>query len=122
MVLIDTPVWSEFYRRKQPQQAIRDALSKLIQEGDATLIGPIRQEILTGIKDVKQFARLRNGLRAFRDEPLGTRDYEEAAVIANRCRSGGIQGSNTDFLMCAAAVRLSAPIFTLDKDFEAFAG
>jgi predicted nucleic acid-binding protein len=36
-------------------------------------------------------------------------------------RSKGIQGSNTDFLICAAAVRRDMAIFTIDKDFLRFA-
>ena len=121
MVLVDTPVWSEFFRRKRPQPLIRDGLRKLIERGEAALIGPIRQELLGGVKEPKQFARLRSGLRAFRDEPISTDDYEEAAAMSNHCRTAGIQGSNTDFLICALVVMRSASIFTLDRDFETFA-
>jgi hypothetical protein len=35
--------------------------------------------------------------------------------------SKGIQSSNTDFLICAAAVRRGCAIFTTDGDFEQFA-
>jgi hypothetical protein len=30
----------------------------------------------------------------------------------------GVQGSNTDFLICSVAVRNKFSIFTTDKDFE----
>jgi|SRR5579862_2992240 len=120
-VLVDTPIWSELFRRASPEPAVRESLRQLIEEGEAILIGAVRQEILSGVKEAKQFSRLRSTLRAFRDEPLVTADYETAAVFFNRCRSGGIQGSNTDFLICALASRLDVPIFTLDRDFEAFA-
>jgi hypothetical protein len=120
-VLVDTPVWSEFFRRSSPNSLIRDAMRRIIFNGEAILIGPIRQEILSGIKDFKQYELLRNTLRAFPDEPIGTEDYEQAAAISNQCRGKGIQGSNTDFLICSLAHRLSVPIFTLDQDFAAFA-
>lgn len=48
-------------------------------------------------------------------------DYEEGALFHNRCRSKGIQGSNTDFLICAVASRLSMSILTTDRDFDAYA-
>ena len=48
-------------------------------------------------------------------------DHERAAQFFNRCRSRGVQGANTDFLICSVAVRLDCPILTTDKDFEAFA-
>jgi predicted nucleic acid-binding protein len=53
--------------------------------------------------------------------PLEPHDYEEAAAFFNRCRGKGVQGSNTDFLICAVAVRYQAPILTTDEDFTNFA-
>ena len=43
-----------------------------------------------------------------------------AADYFNICRSHGIQGSNTDFLICATANRRNHEIFTTDKDFINF--
>jgi len=83
-------------------------------------MGPIRQELLSGIKAARQFETLRDHLRAFPDLELATADFEEAAHFLNRCRSKGIQGSNTDFLMCAVASRHDLAIFTTDKDFHGF--
>jgi len=85
------------------------------------MIGAIRQELLSGIRASHQFKRLRESLRAFSDEPLGHEDYEEAASCFNRCRAKGIQGSNTDFLICAVALRRKVPILTTDDDFQGFA-
>jgi predicted nucleic acid-binding protein len=120
-VLIDTPVWSEFFRRTSPSPGVRESLKGIIDEGDAALLGPIRQEILSGVKDTAQFGRLRSALRVFPNEPIRTSDYENAATYFNVCRAKGVQGSNTDFLICAVALRLEIPIFTLDRDFELFA-
>lgn len=85
------------------------------------MIGAIRQELLSGIKDRAQFERLREHLRSFPDLPLTNEDYEQAAEFFNTCRQQGIQGSNTDFLICAVAVRNSLSILTNDEDFEYFA-
>lgn len=49
------------------------------------------------------------------------RDHEDAADAFNRCREKGIQGSNTDFLICGAARRRRAAIFSTDADFTHFA-
>ena len=121
MVVVDTPVWSEFFRRTAAQASIVDGLKKVVEDGEAILIGPIRQEILSGIRDAPQFERLRAALRAFPDFAIGTEDYERAASMFTQCRTKGVQGSNTDFLICAISVRLGASIFTLDQDFEHFA-
>ena len=86
----------------------------------ARMIGPIRQEILSGIRSESQFKKVRKHLESFPDFPILTEDYVTAAKFFNRCRSKGIQGSNTDFLICAAAVRNKFSIYTTDKDFEVF--
>jgi predicted nucleic acid-binding protein len=60
-------------------------------------------------------------LQAFTDEPLVSADYERAAEHFNACRAKGVQGSNTDFLICAIAERRNLPVLTTDRDFIRFA-
>lgn len=120
-VLVDTSVWSLALRRARPAPApVAQELSELVREGRTVIIGPIRQELLSGLKGNQQFQTLRDHLRAFPDLELETADFEEAAHVSNLCRSKGIQGSNTDFLMCAVASRHDLSIFTTDSDFRAF--
>jgi len=96
-------------------------LGELIGEGRVVLIGAVRQELLSGIKVKTQFELLREHLRAFPDLELDEGDYEEAASAFNQCRGNGIQGSNTDFLICAAASRRNLAIYTTDRDFQQYA-
>jgi predicted nucleic acid-binding protein len=121
-VLVDTSVWSLALRHRNSAQAnpIVRELEELIRDTRVCIIGPIRQEILSGIKDHKQFELLKNRLRAFPDLDLDEEDFERAAEIFNRCRATGIQGSNTDFLICAAAERHDLSIFTTDQDFARY--
>ena len=120
-ILVDTCIWSQVLRRSNtPKSEVVRELKELIQEVRAQLIGPIRQELLSGIKSEKQFHLLRDHLRAFEDIDLITEDYETAAEYFNTARQKGIQGSNTDFLICAVAVHRDMAIFTTDKDFEYF--
>lgn len=95
-------------------------LEKLIRDYRVVMLGAIRQELLSGIRHAVQFERLRDKLHAFPDIDLTEADYETAAQFFNLCRSKGIQGSNTDFLICATAVRRNLPVFTTDKDFLSF--
>ena len=120
-VLVDTSVWSLALRRARPFPAVVvQELAELVREGRVVIIGPIRQELLSGLKGAQQFKILSEHLRAFPDLELETADFEEAARSFNRCRSKGIQGSNTDFLMCAVASRRDLSIFTTDGDFPEF--
>ena len=117
-VLVDTSVWSLALRRARPAPSpIVDELAELVREGRAVIIGPIRQELLSGVKGAQQVNTLRDHLRAFPDLVLETADFEAAADGFNRCRAKGIQGSNTDFLLCAVASRRDLGIFTTDGDF-----
>jgi len=117
-ILVDTSVWSLSLRRaKRVDDTASKELAELIREGRVVMIGPIRQELLSGIKIKSQFELLRDHLRAFPDLALDAVDYEEAAVAFNRCRERGIQGSNTDFLICSVALRRQLAVYTADRDF-----
>jgi hypothetical protein len=122
MVLVDTCVWSSALRRRERKDdpEVRE-LEALIRDGRVQMIGPIRQEILSGIARKGQFDRLNTVLAAFPDLAIEAEDYELAASYYNLCRSKGIQGSNTDFLICAVGVRHELEIYTTGADFERFA-
>ena len=120
-VLVDTSVWSLALRRDLPSDGPEvSELIELIKEARVQMIGPVRQELLSGIKSQAQFQKLRKHLRSFPDLELTMRDYEYAAEFFNLCRSKGVQGSNTDFLICAIAARHKTPIFSTDRDFTLF--
>ena len=121
-VIVDTSVWSLALRRRRSPLAVEALeLGELIREGRAEVLGAIRQELLSGVPDRRQYETLRDYMRAFPDVPLSGEDHEEAAAFFNRCRAKGVQGSNTDFLICAAAARRKLGILTTDADFMHFA-
>jgi predicted nucleic acid-binding protein len=125
-VLVDTPVWSLAFRRKKEdlnsqENTVLGRFTDLIDEFRVVIIGPIRQELLSGISSKAQYELLMKKLRAFEDLPLTTADYETAAGFYNTCKKRGIQGSAIDFLICAAAYNNRLALFTLDKDFTRLA-
>jgi predicted nucleic acid-binding protein len=126
LVLVDTPVWSVALRRKHAdlnpsEERLSGALQELIEDGRAQLVGPVRQELLSGIREESNFKKLRDQLRAFADIPIDAADYEEAAHLNNRCRARGIAGSAIDFLICSTALRRDWQVFTTDRDFSRYA-
>lgn len=125
-VLVDTSIWSLAYRRSakalNPQQrTLLNSLGELASDGRAQLLGMVRQEMLSGLREPSQFERLRKLLQAFPNVRLETEDYEEAARVSNICRAKGITGSMVDYLICATATRREWSIFTLDHDFDRYA-
>lgn len=120
-VLVDTSVWSLALRRNQVvENSFVFELRELIKELRVQMIGPIRQELLSGLRSVDQFHSLRNHLQAFPDLSLISADFELAAECFNTCRNKGVQGSNIDFLICAIAQKHRLPILTTDDDFRRF--
>ncbi len=118
-ILVDTSVWSMALRRRQiVDDAFVGELRELVEELRVQMIGPVRQELLSGVRSKEQFEVLREHLQVFPDLALDAADYEFAAACHNICREKGIQGSNTDFLLCAIAQRYDLPILTTDGDFK----
>jgi predicted nucleic acid-binding protein len=126
LVLVDTPIWSLALRRTSRdfnphEQRFTAALEELIRDGRAQLVGPVRQELLSGIRTETTVRKLREQLRGFDEPRLEVDDYEEAAHFNNQCRSRGVAGSAIDFLICAVASRRGWQIFTTDRDFTRYA-
>lgn len=125
-VLVDSSVWSLALRRRpgdlNPEEGrLSEGLAQLIRAGEAAIIGPIRQEVLSGVKPGNRFEQVREYLRDFVDEPVTLLDYEEAARFYNTCRSRGIAGTHVDLLVCAVAYSRDLEIFTIDDDFRRYA-
>lgn len=121
MVLVDTSVWSLAFRKTKKndvENKIIGYLSTILLDLKVVMIGPIRQEVLSGISQQPKFDDLRNRLSIFTDWNIKTKDYELAANFYNEGRSKGIQGSHIDYLICAIAVNNNFTILTLDKDFD----
>src|ERR1035437_8492832 len=119
-VLVDTSIWSQALRRHTQQGHEAQDLGGLVEDGRVAMIGPIRQELLSGISMPAQFEHVRTVLAAFEDLPLSRDHFEMAAEFFNKCRKHGIQGSHTDFLICSVATIEKMAIFTADKDFERY--
>jgi predicted nucleic acid-binding protein len=117
-VLVDTCIWSYALRHKNPNVEIEIRLKEIIKDGRLVIIGPIRQEILSGISKESQFESLKEYLSPFEDVPISTNHFIKAAVFSNICMKKGVQGSNTDFLICSVAYLENVEIFTTDLDFE----
>jgi len=122
-LLVDTSVWSLAFRKVEKTEyelRLIQYLTQKVRDLNVVMIGPIRQEILSGISNDKRFIEMQTKLSIFPDLPIATEDYELAARFYNTCRYNGVQGSHIDFLICAVAYNTSFAVLTLDKDFELY--
>jgi predicted nucleic acid-binding protein len=119
-VLADTCAWSLLLRRKsktelsEEEQSLVASLTEAIRDGRVVIIGPIRQEVLSGIKDLAQFEKLRAALAAFRHESLTSLHFEDAARLFNLCRNHGVTCGSTDILICTVAIQKHWTLLTND--------
>jgi predicted nucleic acid-binding protein len=120
-ILVDTCAWSLLLRRKngtvlsKEERRMLDSLTDAVNDGRVGIIGPIRQEILAGIREMAQFKKLQRALEPFQDEDLTTADFERAAGFFNLCRRRGIECGATDVLICAVASRMRWLVLTSDR-------
>jgi hypothetical protein len=77
-LLADTSVWSLALRRRKTASLSREEkrlaalLAEAISDGRVVVIGPIRQDLLSGIKEQSQFEKVKNALSAFIRKRAGT--------------------------------------------------
>lgn len=123
-VVIDTSVWSLCLRRRKVDQGDPHVATfrHCIEEGHGlVLVGPILQELLSGLRSKRQFSSLLAVLRPVPITPVDRATYVLAAEMSNACRSEGIQAGSVDFLIAAACVQSGLPLLTSDRDFDRIA-
>ena len=126
IVLVDTTIWSLALRRRREALSVAESVlveewTRLVRTGQAALAGPIRQELLSGIRMPATFAALQEQLGNFRYLPIAPTDYDQAASFFNDCRAAGTAATAIDMLLCSLAHRHQVPIFTNDDDFPRYA-
>lgn len=126
MVLVDTSIWSLALRRRPAaltpaEDRLVSEWVALVDEGVAALIGPIRQEILSGIRRLDAFQTLRRTLLDFPHLGIDAEDYDRAAEFFNVCRGRGVTGGPIDMLISSVAYRHSIPVFAADPDYAMYA-
>jgi predicted nucleic acid-binding protein len=123
-ILVDTCVWSLALRRRDQTRLSTSEretlahLSEAILDNRAAIIGPIRQEILSGIRDQAQFTKTEHLLEPFLDEEVADSDYVAAARLFNLCQDHGVRCGPVDILLCAVAVRKQYSILTHGQGME----
>ncbi|MHC1765030.1 MAG: hypothetical protein AB9869_12130 [Verrucomicrobiia bacterium] len=79
-VLVDTCVWTHFLRRNRTEtDRVAAELERLIRADLVDMLGPIRQELLSGAQPQERFAQLKAYLRFYPNLPLDEEDDESAA-------------------------------------------
>ena len=123
MVLVDTSVWVDFFRRRRTDHVLR--LRAMLDENRPFALSPIiAEEILQGAADEREFTLLDEYLMSqtmlFPLHPVDT--HRSAARLYFDCRRLGFTPRSTiDCLIAQIALEHGVPLLHDDRAFERIA-
>ena len=118
MLLVDTSVWVEIFRRPSRVRLAPADLEEMV-----TCL-PVVQQVLQGFQDDRAYRIAREALLALPivEAPLRTEVFEEAVGLYRTARRAGITvRSSVDCLIAACAIRHGLTVLHLDRDFRGLA-
>jgi hypothetical protein len=119
VVLVDTSVWIEVFRRPA-----RLRLDAVVDFDEVTTCLPVVQEVLQGFTSDIAFRAAREAMLALPavESPLDERVYLDAVDLYRRARRAGITvRSGVDCLIAACAIRHGLTVLHHDRDYAAIA-
>lgn len=119
MILVDTSVWIEVFRRRSPLD-----LEQVAAWDDIATCLPVVQEVLQGFQDERAFRMAGEAMLALPivESPLSQPVFHEAVRLYRMARATGITiRSGVDCLIAACALRHDLEVLHRDRDFEALA-
>jgi predicted nucleic acid-binding protein len=116
VVLVDTSVWIEVFRRRSAFP-----LETVVAFDDIVTCLPVVQEVLQGFDDERGYAVARDAMMAMPivEAPLGWEVVEQAANLYRTARRAGVTvRSGVDCLIAACAIRHRLVVLHADRDFD----
>ena len=119
MLLVDTSVWIEVFRRSP-----RVHLERLIDFDEVVTCLPVIQEVLQGFRDERTYQTARDAMYALPivAAPLSAQVVDQAIDLYRSARRAGFTiRSGVDCLIAACALRHSLTVLHHDRDFDLLA-
>ena len=119
MVLVDTSVWIEVFRRPA-----RIDIESVVGIEEVVTCLPVVQEVLQGFRDEGAFQVARESMLAFPivESPLSQEVFEQAVDLYRLARRAGVTvRSSVDCVIAVCAVRSNLTLLHHDRDFDQLA-
>jgi predicted nucleic acid-binding protein len=119
VLLVDTSVWVEVFRRDTTFQ-----LESVADLEEVVTCLPVIQEVLQGFRDERAFLLARESMHALPivESPLTRAVFDEAIDLYRRSRRAGVTvRSSIDCLIAECAVRHGLTVVHRDRDFGGLA-
>ncbi len=114
-IMVDSSIWIEYFRGKLGQT--EELIEKGLNEGFVCVTGPIVAELLQGVKNEKEYNLLSHCIDAIPYVNCEYEDWMTSGKIAFELRGRGIIIPLSDIVIATVAMRIEAPVYTLDKHF-----
>ena len=114
-VLIDTSIWIEFFRQREPYHSM---VTKLIDDDQVVCCGIILAELMQGAKSDKELAILDDFPKVFAFIPEPPDLWASAGKLSGKLRRKGITVGLSDCFIATAAASVKVQVATLDSHFE----
>lgn len=119
MLLVDTSVWIEVFRRESEFRLVN-----LAQIDEIVTCLPVVQEVLQGFRDERAFRLAQESMLSLTivESPLRQEVFVEAANLYRSARRSGMTiRSGVDCLIAACAIRHDLTVVHHDRDFDLLA-
>ena len=115
-VIVDTSVWVDYLRGRN--QAQRDTVATLVQQGQAYICGVVLAELLAGTRTVRDRDRIDTLFRGLPYLELSRPTWVHAGNLASAMRAQGITVPLADLLIATLALEHGLPLFTHGAHFQ----
>lgn len=119
MVVLDTSVWIEFFRRNGDLR-VKVAVKALLDEYEAALCGPVEMEFLGGAHPHER-SRIQAAFDIIPYVPNDQKIWRKAALTYADLRSTGLTVPWNDVLIATIVLESDFRVYTADKHFTAIA-
>jgi predicted nucleic acid-binding protein len=119
MILVDTSIWIEVFRKKSPLQ-----IEGVVEFDDIVTCLPVIQEVLQGFREERAYRVARDAMMALPiiESPMEESLFIEAAGLYRSARRQGLtMRSSVDCLVAACALRHDMPVLHKDRDYDVLA-
>lgn len=119
MILVDTSIWVEVFRRSRPLD-----LEEHLDFEEVVTCLPVVQEVLQGFRDEAAFRLAEEAMLSLPivESPLTAEVYRQAVDLYRTARgTGRTVRSSVDCLIAACALRNDLEVLHRDRDYEALA-
>ncbi|MCA9413141.1 MAG: PIN domain-containing protein [Candidatus Omnitrophica bacterium] len=116
MILIDTSVWVEFFRKKG-DSLVKDRLEDLITSREAAITGPVIFEILAGARP-EEIGTISEVFAFCEDLEFGPDTWVLAGHLFHALREKGKTVPKSDVLIAALSLESKTPLLCRDRHFD----